>query len=373
MAQRDHDSTEDLLQELLWTYGPCGQEEAVRAVCARELQPLVDDMWTDEAGNLIGYIGATDGSGEDAARHAHRHRSASTVGPGNATRVMAHMDELSMLVKRVEPDGTLHLTQLGVMYPGNFGLGPVAVLGDREPVTAVLTLGSEHTTIESPRIWETKPDQGDKALDWQHVYVFTGRSLDELDAAGVHAGTRVCVDRSKRDLVEFGDYIGAYFLDDRAAVTALLRAARLLRDRGQRPANDVYLVFTTNEEIGGVGGSYASATLPGTLTLALEVGPTEREYATTVTGGPIVAYSDALCVYDKDVADRLLSIATDRGLGPQAATLGAFMSDASHSKASGLTPCAGLLCLPTLSTHGFEVIARSAIDAMAVIVVDFLL
>jgi putative aminopeptidase FrvX len=41
----------------------------------------------------------------------------------------------------------------------------------------------------------------------------------------VHAGTRVCVDRSKRDLVEFGGYVGAYFLDDRAAVTALLRAA----------------------------------------------------------------------------------------------------------------------------------------------------
>ena len=130
----------------------------------------------------------------------------------------------------------------------------------------MLTLGSEHTTQESPRIWETKPDQGDRALDWQHVYVFTGRTPDELAAAGVHAGTRVCVDRSKRDLVEFGDYVGAYFMDDRAAVTALLRAARLLRERGQRPAEDVYLVFTTNEEIGGVGGSYASATLPGTLT-----------------------------------------------------------------------------------------------------------
>jgi putative aminopeptidase FrvX len=44
MAQRDHDSTDELLQELLWTYGPCGQEDAVRAVCARELQPLVDDF-----------------------------------------------------------------------------------------------------------------------------------------------------------------------------------------------------------------------------------------------------------------------------------------------------------------------------------------
>ena len=373
MAHVDRDSTDGLLQELLWTYGPCGQENAVRAVCARELQPVVDDMWTDDAGNLVGYVRAVDGLGDDTTVTDHRHRSAATASSGTATRVMAHMDELSMLVKRVEPDGTLHMTELGVMYPGNFGLGPVALLGDHETLTAVLTLGSEHTTKESPRIWETKPDQGDRALDWQHVYVFTGRTPEDLAAAGVHAGTRVCIDRSKRDLVDCGDYVGAYFLDDRAAVTALLRAARLLRDGGQRPAEDVYLVFTTNEEIGGVGGSYASASLPGTLTLALEVGPTEREYATSVTGGPIIGYSDALCVYDKDIADRLMRIATERGLSPQPATLGAFMSDASHSKASGLTPRAGLLCLPTLSTHGFEVMPRNAIDDMAVIVVDFLL
>jgi putative aminopeptidase FrvX len=365
--QRNDESTDDLLQELLWTYGPCGQEEAVRAVCARELEPFVDDMWIDDAGNLIGYIGAT---GEPTDQD-HRHRS--TCGPSAGTRVLAHMDELTMLVKRVEPDGTLHLTQLGIMYPGNFGLGPVAVLGEHQTLTAVLTLGSEHTTQESPRIWETKPDQGDRALDWQHVYVFTGRTPEDLAAAGVHAGTRVCVDRSKRDLVQFGNYVGGYFLDDRAAVTALLRAARLLHQHGKRPTDDVYLAFTTNEEVGGIGGSYASASLPGTLTLALDVGPTEREYATSVTGGPIVGYSDALCAYDKDVADRLMQIATARGLAPQPATLGAFMSDASHSKASGLTPRAGLLCLPTLSTHGFEVIPRNAIDDMAAIVADFLL
>ncbi len=361
----DPDATDALLQELLSTYGPCGQEDEVRAVCARELQPVVDDMWTDDAGNLVGYIAA--GGPPDGT--AHRHRS--TAGPSAATRVMAHMDELSMLVKRIEPDGSLHLTQLGTMYPGNFGLGPVAVLGEHETFTAVLTLGSEHTTKESPRIWQTKPDQGDQALDWHHVYVFTGRTGDELAAAGVHPGTRVCVERSKRTLVELGDHVGCYFLDDRAAVTALLTAARLLRERGQRPAGDVYVVFTTNEEVGGVGGSYASATLPGTLTLALEVGPTEREYGTSVTGGPIVGYSDALCVYDKDVADRLMKIATDRGFEPQAAALGAFMSDASHSKANGLTPRAGLLCMPTLSTHGYEVMSKRSIGAVAAIVVDF--
>jgi putative aminopeptidase FrvX len=68
-----------------------------------------------------------------------------------------------------------------------------------------------------------------------------------------------------------------------------------------------------------------------------------------------------------------MDIATRRGMSPQAAALGAFESDASHSKANGLTPRAGLLCLPTLSTHGFEVIPRAAIDDMGQIVADFLL
>jgi putative aminopeptidase FrvX len=352
MMVAEHGFPRDLLQELLFTYGPCGQEDAVRDVCRRQLQPVVDEVWVDEAGNLVGRI---DG------------------GDRPATRVMAHMDELSMLVKRVESDGTLHLTQLGTMYPGNFGLGPVAMLGDSETLCGVLTLGSEHTTNESQQIWETKPDQGDKALDWMHVYVFTGRTRDELKAVGIRPGTRVCVDRSKRSLVEFGDYLGCYFMDDRAAVVALLDVARRLREREERPAGDVYLVFTTNEEIGGIGGSYASRTLPGDLTLALEVGPTEAEYGTTVSGGPIIAYSDAQAVYDKGVADQLVGIATELGLSPQPAVLGAFESDASHAKASGLSPRAGLLCLPTLSTHGYEVIAREAIPAMSDVLVEFLL
>jgi putative aminopeptidase FrvX len=233
-------------------------------------------------------------------------------------------------------------------------------------------LGSEHTTKESRRIWETKPDQGDQALDWTHVYVFTGRTPEELQAAGVHPGTRVCVDITKRTLVEFGDYLGCYFMDDRAALTALLTAAAELATPGGRPAGDVYLVGTTNEEVGGVGGSYASRTLPGDLTLALEVGPTEAEYQTSCAGGPIVAYSDAECVYDKPIADTLMRIAAERGLSPQAAVLGAFESDASHAKATGLTPRAGLLCLPTLSTHGYEVVHRDAIPAMTEVLVEFL-
>lgn len=56
----------------------------------------------------------------------------------------------------------------------------------------------------------------------------------------MHAGTWVCVERSKRMVVEIGDYVGCYFLDDRAAVTALLNAAHLLHEGAKRPAEDVY-------------------------------------------------------------------------------------------------------------------------------------
>jgi putative aminopeptidase FrvX len=332
-----------------------GVEGDVREVCRRELEPLVDEAWIDPAGNLVGVLRG---------------------GNAPSMRVMAHLDELSMIVKRVEPDGSLHVTQLGTMYPGNFGLGPVAILGgDHETICGVMTLGSEHTTKESRRIWETKPDQGDQTMDWQHVYLFTGLQPEELAAAGVQPGTRLCVHRSKRTLIEFGDYLGSYFMDDRAPAAALLQTVRVLTQQGLTPAGDLYAVFTTNEEIGGIGGSYASRTLPGELTIALEVGPAEAEYATTCSGGPIVAYSDAECVYDKAVADALMAIATERGLAPPSAVLAAFESDASHSKQNRSSARAGLLCIPTLSTHGYEVIkhdAIDAIDAMAEVLIGFL-
>ena len=202
--------------------------------------------------------------------------------------------------------------------------------------------------------------------------MFTGRTPDELAAAGVRPGTRVCIERGKRTLVEFGNYLGSYFMDDRAPVTALLQAARMLHERRVRPVHDVYLVLTTNEEVGGVGGSYAARHLSGDITLALEVGPAEQEYATMCAGGPIIAYSDAECVYDKELSDRLMDIADELGLSPQTAVLGAFESDASHAKANGFSPRAALLCLPTLSTHGYEVITRQAIPEMVDVLTEFM-
>ena len=73
----------DLLQRLLSAYGPGGQEDDVRAICRRELEPLVDEPTVDPAGNLVGLLRGTGAADTPVVR------------------VMAHMDELSMIVKRV--------------------------------------------------------------------------------------------------------------------------------------------------------------------------------------------------------------------------------------------------------------------------------
>ncbi|RBY97037.1 peptidase M42 [Blastococcus sp. TF02-8] len=343
----------DLLQELLHAYGPGGQEDDVRAICRRVLEPLVDELTVDPAGNLVGLVRGRAG------------------GDGPVVRVMAHMDELSMIVKRVEPDGMLRLSQLGTMYPANFGLGPLTVLGDAEALTAVLLLGSEHTTPETSQVWQTKPDGGDRAMQWSDVRAFTGRSAEDLEAAGVHPGTRVCVHRDRRQLVDVGVFVAGYFLDDRAALTALLGAARLLRD-GDGPAGDTYLVCTTGEEMGGIGATWASRALPGDITLALDVGPAEAEYQVGADSGPVIAYADDAVVYDKAISDHLLALGRELGLSPRAAVWESYDSDGSQAKSHGQTARAALISLPTLSTHGYEVQHRDTVGRVSRLVAEYL-
>ncbi|CCG05517.1 putative aminopeptidase [Blastococcus saxobsidens] len=179
------------------------------------------------------------------------------------------------------------------------------------------------------------------------------------------------MDRSRRSLVDVGDFVGSYFLDDRSALTAVIAAARQLR-RGGRPPADTYLVCTTGEEMGGIGASYASRALPGDVTLALDIGPAEAEYQVAIEDGPVIVYADDYVVYDKVVADHLLALGRELDLAPQSAVYESFGSDGSQAKSKGQTPLAGLVSLPTLSTHGYEVQHRDAVDRCARLVAEYL-
>ncbi|MGQ9630682.1 MAG: hypothetical protein ACUVXI_10270 [bacterium] len=91
--------------------------------------------------------------------------------PGGGERkivVMAHKDEISMLVKSIDERGLIEVENLGESLPWKYGEGPVDIIAER---------------------------------------VFTGLSGEELEEKGVGIGTRVVVARERKTLQRLGAYI----------------------------------------------------------------------------------------------------------------------------------------------------------------------
>lgn len=348
----------ELTRELIAARGPSGKEEEVRGIVLREMKKVCDRVWVDEAGNAIGLI-----------------RARPTC-PGAPTppvvRVMAHMDENALMVKRIEADGTLRVLPVGTPRPWLLGMGPVEIMGDLATLPGVLSMGPAHTGEETPSMWKSRPEGDNKAPAWTQVHVITRVGPETLTAAGIHPGTPVVVAKSSRTLVELGDSIAGYFMDDRVCLAIMLAAAALLREAGRRPAGDVYLVATCMEEIGGASAAFAAAKLPGAVALAIDVGPVAIEYGTRMDAGPIVVYADKRVVYTRSVSDRLLELGQTLGLKPQAATFVNYASDASLAKTVGLVPQVGLLCIPTEGTHAFEVVPKAGLESCAQLLAAYL-
>ncbi len=335
-----------LLKSLLFAYGPPGQEDEVRALCKKEINSLVDEMWVDPAGNLIGKI---NGKNKEAS----------------AIRVMVHMDEIAMIVKRVNEDGSLRVNPLGGSYPASFGQGVVDIMGDNECFSGVLSFGSMHTTKESPHTNKIMPKEfrGEgQAPFWDNVYITTRKTPKELAQCGVHPGTRVVISKSRRVLHQFQDCISGYFLDNRAAIAILIETLKKAKNQKTHFESDIYFVATCFEEIGASGACYASRTLPGDISIALDVGPVAKEYQTVLSSDPIIVYQDAVSTYDKAICDYLVKLGQKLKMNPQYAVFETYASDASIAMKSGQSAKAALICFPVENTHGYEIAHEDSLN-----------
>jgi len=336
-----------LLGELVCARGPAGVEGEVAGICRRELESLCDEVWQDGVGNVVGLVRATGADRDTASRRA--------------VRIMAHMDEIALIVKRVYGDGQLRVIKLGGLLPMSFGQIPVDILGDRAVVPGVLSIGSLHVTKETARLDERRPD----VLDWEDVFITTRLTCEALAARGVHPGTRVVVGAYMRRLFEFEDCVAGHFMDDRALIVAGIEALAEIASARERLARDIYFVCTVKEEVTNSGALYAAQRLPGEDVIALEVGPVAAEYDTRLCERPIVLYGDMKGFYSVDLANELCHAAERAGLEPQLALFENFASDGSAVLSLGNTCRAAALCIPTQNTHGFEIIHQGAMSACA--------
>lgn len=89
----------DLLKNLVDVPSPSGYEQKAQSVVSKIISPYVDEVTEDIHGNLI------------CRRYAKTTKNAKTI------MLMAHIDEIGMMVAYVEPSGFVRFNKLGGVDP----------------------------------------------------------------------------------------------------------------------------------------------------------------------------------------------------------------------------------------------------------------
>ncbi|MGE5532091.1 MAG: M42 family metallopeptidase [Bacteroidota bacterium] len=347
--------TKQLLDEILTTHSPCGQEQEVETICLRLFGEYCDEVYQDANENVVGKI-----AGESSA---------------DATLLLAHKDEISTMVRKIDEDGKIWLEPLGGTVPWKYGEGPYDVLGDHETVTGVLSVGSTHVSHLSPRIQKAKSDS---PLNWEMCYLDCKLNKEQLVEKGVRIGSLACVSRQRKQPLYLQDkFVGGYALDDKASLVSLFLAMKEIQESGRRPAQDVYFGATSVEELGISGASYVTRTLTQkhniSTVIAVEVAPVADEYSVAMDERPVILMKDAIFMYHPALCRELMQTADRLGLGHQQIVVRCFGSDTSSVVKYGFIGRAGCVAFPTENTHGYEVAPVAAIENVGRLLAGYVL
>ena len=260
-----------LIRELLTVPAPSGREEQIAAVVKRHL----DEM---------GYAHETDGAGNILTRLEGR----KTDGP--LCVLAAHLDEVGMVVTKIEPDGSLQVNRSGRISPHKLGERPVTIVGDSGTVTGAVSFGSGHSHAEA------------EGIAWEDVRVITGLSREALAKAGIRPGSTAVPTPQGRECLLFGDpadpLLGAWTLDDRAGVAVLLQLLARLKETARQPVLPTLVAFTVHEEGGCHGAKVLAHREKPEIFIAIDGCPWKPGMDLEVDERPAAWSKDALCHYE---------------------------------------------------------------------------
>ena len=323
----------NIIEELVMHHSPSGAEKEINQFLMKRFDTLGVKAWCDRADNIIAKI-----PGKNSDR---------------AIAITAHKDEIGAIVKNITQKGQVEVRRLGGSFPWVYGEGVVDLLGDKETISGILSFGSRHVSHESPQ----KVQQENSALKWENAWIETKCTVAELEAAGIHPGTKVVVGKHRKSPVRLKDYIASYTLDNKASIAILLALAEEVK----KPAVDIYLVASAKEEVGAIGAMYFSQNQRLDALIALEICPLAPEYPIEDGEKPVILFQDGYGVYDDTLNAQLRSSAQQLNMPIQLATLSGFGSDASIAMKFGHIPRGACLAFPTQNTHGYEIAHLGAI------------
>lgn len=340
----DHPAVK-LLTRLLSVPSPPGDESRLAQVVRTALDELGFPHETDPAGNVL-------------VRLAGRDASAGTL-------VMAsHMDEIGIVVTGIEADGRLRINRTGGLVPYKIGERPVTILGDGEPITGILSIGSTHTA-----------DSNTRGITWGDVRIITGLSPTQLKAAGIRVGSTAVPTTQGRGPILLGDpddpLIAAWTFDDRAGVMTLLRLLAEIKRLSLTPHRPTIVAFTTHEEGGCHGAKALAHRERPEVFLAVDGCPMPPGSGLVLDGRPCTWSKDLKGHLDIRLVRDLNRIAAEAGVELQQVVLDAAYSDATAVLDAGAAPRVGIVGHVRENSHGFEVTKLAIFDNLLRVLVRF--
>jgi endoglucanase len=304
----------ETIRALVEAFGPSGAEGRVRAVIRKQIEGLADEMYVDTLGNLI----------------------AVKMGSPGQHKVMlsAHMDEIGLIVGYVDEKGFLRVNPIGGVRPHYELMGRVLFENGTVGVIGADKLGSP------------------SGLSMEKLYVDVGATGRE--DCPVKVGDVGCF---LRPMVEVGGHLASKAMDDRIGCAVLVQALRDLAAQPEPPPNDVYFVFSTQEELGLRGATTSAYGIAPDVGIAVDVtltGDTPEtpfKMAVSLDKGPAVKVKDGGMLATPWVKEWMVDVAEANEIPYQLEVLPGGTTDARAIQTTQAGIAAGCLSIPTRYVH----------------------
>lgn len=297
----------ELLKTLAEAFGPSGCEKGVREVIADLVRPYADEVTTDVMGNLI----------------VHK------KGPGKKVLFAAHMDSIGIIATHIEEQGFVRFGNLG-------GLSVNHLIGQ----SVVFENGTRGVIAQD----------GDKATKLTDLYVDIG-AKDRADAEKmVKLGDCAVYDAPT---YQQNGKVYSKYLDNRSGCAILISALELIKE----PKNDLYFVFTVQEEVGVRGAKTSTYGIDPDVGIAVDITgsddtPGEKHFCSSVLGkGPGVKVMDSLVICQPQVVNWMNCVAEKAGIAVQQDVMRGGGTDAGAILTTRGGVFAGGICVPCRYGH----------------------
>ena len=315
------------LKTIMKIHGVPSREGKIGDKLAEMIKPYVDEVKKDPMGNVIA---VKRGKSKDPKR----------------IMFCAHMDEIGMIVTYIQDNGLVRITSNGYI---NY----VAAAYNR----VVFEGGAVGVLVPEDRV---EP----KDLNQEKFYVDLGVKTKRDAERKVKIGEGLSVESDMKKLAG-SRYCGRPF-DDRIGCYVLLETAKRLK----KVKDDIYFVFSVQEEVGCRGSHAASFTVRPDIGIAVDVTPSGdvvgagTNQGVKLGGGAAIKVKDSSVMCDQKLVSNLVELAKSNKVPYQMEVLTYGGTDTCSMQTVAGGSRAGCISVPVRFCHSQnEMIDMTDVDA----------